>query len=205
MNPSAEQLDHLIGHTDHRALTAEEHAALRAGIQQLRASLAGTGAALRRAPSGAYVTQLRQQAARADRYRGAWQSARRRAADNRSSCDTLQAAAECWANDLARLGHDQMKRAEQAEARVAELTANLAPTEDALTRVLHALADVRATRGLLGRVIADQIEAALNGATQAPAAVSSPAVVVLPVQPVQPGPIFVQPCGTEPEHLEAEQ
>jgi hypothetical protein len=36
MTPTAEQLDHLIGHTDHRALTPDEHAALRAGVQALR-------------------------------------------------------------------------------------------------------------------------------------------------------------------------
>ncbi|MFJ9771176.1 hypothetical protein ACIRVF_08025 [Kitasatospora sp. NPDC101157] len=40
MTPTAEQLDHLIGHTDHRPLTADEHAALRAGVRQLR-DLAG--------------------------------------------------------------------------------------------------------------------------------------------------------------------
>ncbi|MFD5916193.1 hypothetical protein ACFVYP_06965 [Kitasatospora sp. NPDC058201] len=77
--PTAEQLDHLIGHTDHRPLTPDETALLRAGVRQLRASLAGAGAAVRRAPSGAYVAQLQQQAARAERYRSAWLSARRRA------------------------------------------------------------------------------------------------------------------------------
>jgi hypothetical protein len=56
--PSAEQLDHLIGHTDHRPLTPDEHAALRVGVRQLRASLAGTAAALRRASSGAFHQQV---------------------------------------------------------------------------------------------------------------------------------------------------
>ncbi|WP_327679543.1 hypothetical protein [Kitasatospora sp. NBC_00458] len=34
--PTAEQLDHLIGHTDHRPLTPDEHALLRAGVRLLR-------------------------------------------------------------------------------------------------------------------------------------------------------------------------
>nr|BFD90696.1 hypothetical protein KitaXyl93_20560 [Kitasatospora sp. Xyl93] len=35
MTPTAEQLDHLIGHTANHALTPEEHAALRAGVAEL--------------------------------------------------------------------------------------------------------------------------------------------------------------------------
>ncbi|MFE6866031.1 hypothetical protein ACFVFS_05705 [Kitasatospora sp. NPDC057692] len=64
--PTAEQLDHLIGHTSNRALTPDEHAALRSGVRQLRASLAGTGAALRRASSGAYHRQVVQRAEQAE-------------------------------------------------------------------------------------------------------------------------------------------
>jgi hypothetical protein len=114
--PNAEQLDHLIGHTDHRSLTPDEHARLRAGIQQLRASLAGTGAALRRAPSGAYVNQLQQQAARASRYRSAWHNARRRAVEFSTALGHTVAAAERGCDDLARIAHDQLTRAETAEA-----------------------------------------------------------------------------------------
>ncbi|MEU1506459.1 hypothetical protein [Kitasatospora sp. NPDC005748] len=64
--PSAEQLDHLVDAAGRRRLTPDENAALRAGVRQLRASLAGTAAALRRAPSGGYHQQLVQQLADAE-------------------------------------------------------------------------------------------------------------------------------------------
>ncbi|MFB8242015.1 hypothetical protein ACFC58_36320 [Kitasatospora purpeofusca] len=64
--PTAEQLDHLLGTTDRRRLTAEEAAFLRAGVRQLRASLAGAGAAVRRAPTGAYHQQVVRRAEQAE-------------------------------------------------------------------------------------------------------------------------------------------
>ncbi|MFF2954316.1 hypothetical protein ACFVVU_23600 [Kitasatospora sp. NPDC057965] len=88
---TTEQLDRLLGTADRRRLTPDEAAALRAGVRQLRAQLAGAGAAVRRAPSGAYVVQLQQQAARASRYRAAWQSARRRAARQDTTVDPYHA------------------------------------------------------------------------------------------------------------------
>lgn len=69
------------------------------------------------------LSQWRTYGRRAERYRAAWLSSRRRAAESRSSHDTHEAAAQRWANDLARLGHDQLKRAEQAEARIAAVRA----------------------------------------------------------------------------------
>lgn len=67
--PNAVQLDHLVDTAGRRRLTPDENAALRTGVRQLRASLAGAGAAIRRAPSGAYHQQVVQQLAdeRADR------------------------------------------------------------------------------------------------------------------------------------------
>lgn len=89
--PTAEQLDHLLGTADRRRLTTDEAALLRAGVRQLRASLAGAGAAVRRAQAGAYVAQLQRQAARANRYRAAWQSARRRASQQRDIVERYRA------------------------------------------------------------------------------------------------------------------
>jgi hypothetical protein len=60
------------------------------------------------------LAQWRTYGRRTERYRAAWLSARRRAVDSCSGHDTYEAAAQRWANDLARLGHDQLKRAEQA-------------------------------------------------------------------------------------------
>ncbi|MGW2371738.1 hypothetical protein [Kitasatospora sp. NPDC001683] len=98
MTPTADQLDHLIGHTANRALTPDEHALLRDGIRALRAILAGSleatlSATLGRPSLGTYHQQVvkqlataedelgqwRRQGRRTERYRAAWQNARRRA------------------------------------------------------------------------------------------------------------------------------
>jgi len=42
--PSIDQMRHLIGHTEHRALTPAEAGRLRAGIEHLAASQAGMAA-----------------------------------------------------------------------------------------------------------------------------------------------------------------
>ncbi|MFG3050347.1 hypothetical protein ACGFZP_05235 [Kitasatospora sp. NPDC048239] len=97
--PSADQLDHLVDTASRRRLTPDEDAALRAGVRQLRASLAGAGAAARRAPTPTYLAQLQQQAARAGRYRTAWQSARRRASQEHGIVDRHRA------DHIARLLH----------------------------------------------------------------------------------------------------
>lgn len=140
--PTAEELDHLVGHADHRPLTADEHALLRAGIRQLRASLAGAGAAVRRASDSAYHQQVieqrdkaraglrdaedelsawRRQNRRADRYRAAWQNARSRA--RRLSIELGED--DGW-ND-AELHNDQtcevVQRRDAAEARFAAVEA----------------------------------------------------------------------------------
>ncbi|WBP89507.1 hypothetical protein [Kitasatospora cathayae] len=133
--PTADQLDHLIGHTDHRALTPDEAAALRDGVQRLRAQLAGAGAAVRRAPSGAYVTQLRRQAARADRYRAAWQNARRRAQQQHSIVERYRA------EHLATL----TTRAEQAEARIIALIPCIERVLAATGRMVEHWADAGST------------------------------------------------------------
>jgi predicted nucleic acid-binding Zn-ribbon protein len=57
--------------------------------------------------------------ARVIRYRNAWQNARCRAAEYRAAVDRTVAAAERGTDDLARIAHDQLTRAEQAEARIA--------------------------------------------------------------------------------------
>ncbi|MFD7410138.1 hypothetical protein [Kitasatospora purpeofusca] len=64
--PTAPQLDALLGTADRRRLTTDEAALLRAGVRQLRASLAGAGAAVRRAPSGAYHQQVVHRAEQAE-------------------------------------------------------------------------------------------------------------------------------------------
>jgi hypothetical protein len=46
--PTDEQLAHLIGHADHRPLTAAEAAALRAGVSDLQRRLAAAEATLKR-------------------------------------------------------------------------------------------------------------------------------------------------------------
>ncbi|MFJ9448190.1 hypothetical protein ACIRRH_41200 [Kitasatospora sp. NPDC101235] len=63
MTPTPEQLDHLIGHTANRALSPDEHALLRAGVQRLRAALADAlstalGIALNHIPDGPLPTVL---------------------------------------------------------------------------------------------------------------------------------------------------
>ncbi|MFH8380665.1 hypothetical protein ACH4E7_06945 [Kitasatospora sp. NPDC018058] len=134
--PTSAQLDHLIGHTANRALTPDEHAALRDGIQALRASLAGTGTALRTAPSGAYHRQVveqlraaedelgrwRRQGRRADRYRAAWLSARQRAEaygegilQRCEDRDTVYS----WLRTAQAATATAVDRAEQVEARIA--------------------------------------------------------------------------------------
>lgn len=46
--PTSEQLDHLIGHADHRPLTPVEAAALRAGVADMRRRLNAAEAVIRR-------------------------------------------------------------------------------------------------------------------------------------------------------------
>ncbi|GAA2838358.1 hypothetical protein RMN57_13095 [Kitasatospora sp. CM 4170] len=94
----------------------------------------------------------RQQGRRADRYRAAWQSARRRAASWNALYRAIAADRDQrlgsgpWITlrgHQAALRRVHARRSEAdiarfaAEARVAELTANLQSTEDALTRVMR--------------------------------------------------------------------
>ncbi|MFB7907669.1 hypothetical protein ACFC1T_14650 [Kitasatospora sp. NPDC056076] len=154
--PTAEQLDHLIGHTANRALTPDEHALLRDRVQRLRAQLAGTGAAVRRAPSGTYHQQVTQQLRDAETELG---QRRQQVAELTEQRDTARAAAseratllehardllEPWGGhgdawpDIAPAIEALIQRAEQAEAERdgayherAHLTAWLATTHPAV-------------------------------------------------------------------------
>ncbi|MEU8920367.1 hypothetical protein AB0D10_05425 [Kitasatospora sp. NPDC048545] len=96
--------------------------------QQLRAAEDELGN--RRRQVADLAEELAALRARVIRTRTAWWSACRRAAASRSSREAYEAAAERWVDDLARLGHDQMKRAEQAEAALAALHEGEEPYED---------------------------------------------------------------------------
>lgn len=107
-----------------------------------------------------YAEQVRQQLAaaraRSARLRAAWQSARRRATEYSAAVDHTVAAAERGVEDLGRIAHDQLTRAETAEARIAAVRA--------------LAAKLRATEAHGGRwdglqQAADDIEAALDGAS----------------------------------------
>ncbi|MFD7410640.1 hypothetical protein [Kitasatospora purpeofusca] len=98
---------------------------------------------------------IRRANARAARLGAAWQSARRRS----NAWQTLYRSLA--AERTERLGTGPWIRIEGHHAALRRAHARRAAVESA---VRTALADVRATRGLLGQVVADEVEAALNTA-----------------------------------------
>ncbi|MFG3228141.1 hypothetical protein ACGF07_25615 [Kitasatospora sp. NPDC048194] len=109
MTPTAEQLDHLIGHTSGRALTPDEHAALRAGVRALRAVLAGSleatlSATLGRPSLGTYHQQVVKQLATAEDELAQWRQRAFREADYRERAEQAEAriaAAYGFADEMA--------------------------------------------------------------------------------------------------------
>lgn len=110
----------------------------------LYAELVAQGVALRRANE------------RAVRLGAAWTSARRRSASWQTLYRSL--AAEC----AQRLGYGPWVSLAGHRASLRRANARRSAIE---TAVRTALADIRSTRGLLGQVVADQLEAALNAAS----------------------------------------
>ncbi|MBV6697470.1 hypothetical protein KV557_10070 [Kitasatospora aureofaciens] len=90
-------------------------------VQQLRAAEDELGH--RRRQVAELADELTATRARVIRSRTAWWSACRRAADYRASLDHTIAAAERGSDDLARIAHDQLTRAEQAEVCIAAVRA----------------------------------------------------------------------------------
>lgn len=86
--PSFEQMQHLIGHADHRVLTSDESAALRAGVRALQewdetassGPLGAHGSMVGRTMSG-YLAQLKQQLAAAEDELALWRRTRAREAE----------------------------------------------------------------------------------------------------------------------------
>ncbi|MFJ4799183.1 hypothetical protein [Kitasatospora purpeofusca] len=111
--------------------------------------------ALRLAELRAQGEAIRRANARAARLGAAWQSARRRS----NAWQTLYRSLA--AERAERLGNGPWIRIEGHHAALRRAHARRAAVE---TAVRTALADVRATRGLLGQVVADEVETALNTA-----------------------------------------
>lgn len=98
--PTADQLDHLIGHTSNRALTPAEHEALRAAVNLMRtrgdafatAALGDHGNMIR-GTMGGYLTQLKQQLTVAEEELALWRRQRAREAE----LEEQLAEARTWA------------------------------------------------------------------------------------------------------------
>ncbi|MFD8318619.1 hypothetical protein [Kitasatospora purpeofusca] len=114
-----------------------------------------TECALRLAELRAQGEAIRRANTRAARLGAAWQSARRRS----NAWQTLYRSLA--AERTERLGTGPWIRIEGHRAALRRTHARRAAVESA---VRTALAEVRATRGLLGQVVADEVEAALNTA-----------------------------------------
>lgn len=102
--PTADQLDHLIGHTSNRALTPVEHEVLRAAVAMLRnrGEVLGSHGNMIHSTMGGYLTQLKQQLTAAEEELALWRRQRAREAE----LEEQLAEARTWARRSRQMAAD---------------------------------------------------------------------------------------------------